>query len=541
MSIKKRKTRILLCNEASFMNSGYANYGRELLYGLYKTGKYEIAELGCYATVEDHRGQGLPWKFYPNAVSSKDERYAKYTSNQANSFGFWRFDLTCLDFKPNVVIDIRDPWMFEFESFSPLKEFYHWMIMPPVDSIPQKTEWLNTFSLADIVMPYTQWAAKALSSLEGKNLHNQITPAGVNHNIFKPIANIKEKFNIDTDSFVIGAVMRNQRRKLIPSLMELFNKIESGTEKKCLLYLHTTYPEMIGWDLPQLLLEHNIINKVLFTYSCKKCNHCFPSVFRGVQTYCKKCNEHAATMPSTTNGVEESKLAEIYNIFDVFLQYAICEGFGLPQIEAGACGVPVCSVDYTAMSEVVRNIGGYPIAVNQIFRELESNAYRAYPNQEDAFKIVLNILNMSSIDRTLLKESIRKQTIENYSWDTTINVWENAIDSLDLSNKREWSDKTRFTIPPVVDLDYSLSAFDLSKYICENILKDKNVLFSEFCQKSIREVDLGVTKSGNGFSSTTKETLVKHLEQYANHKVFIDDIRLSNNAIMEDFIEYARG
>jgi glycosyltransferase involved in cell wall biosynthesis len=534
------KKKILLCNEASFMNSGYANYGRELLQGLYDTNKYEIAELGCYATVEDSRGKKLPWKFYPNAVSQKDDRYSKYSSSTSNTFGFWRFDLVCLDFKPDVVIDIRDPWMFEYQSFSPLKEFFHWIIMPPVDSTPQKNEWINTFKLADVVIPYTDWAKKSLKILENQNLYTKTAPAGVNHNIFKPIANIKTKYNLN-DYFIIGAVMRNQRRKLIPSIMEVFKQVIKQTDKQCLLYLHTTYPELVGWDIPQLLVEHNIIDKVLFTYLCKTCRHYYPSVFRGAQTFCPKCDNYSCVLSGTGDGIKEYELAEIYNIFDVLLQYAICEGFGIPQIEAGACGVPVCSVDYTAMSEVVRNIGGYPVPAKNIFCELESHAYRAYPDDDYTTKILLDIIKMDGDSKIKLKETLRNKTIEHYDWKNTITTWIEAIDSLDSDKKRSWSDKKRFTIPPVVDIDYSLSAFELSEYICDRVINNKSLLFSEFCQKSIRDLDHGISRSNNGFEVYTKEMLVKRLEQYANHKVFIDDIRLSNNALMEDFIEYARG
>jgi hypothetical protein len=175
-----------------------------------------------------------------------------------------------------------------------------------------------------------------------------------------------------------------------------------------------------------------------------------------------------------------------------------------------------------------------------VFYELESSAYRAYPNMDAAKETLLNLINMNSIERDELRRSIRNKTVRHYSWEASINTWIEAIDSLNVDNKRPWSDKQRFIIPQVVDLDYSLSAFDLSKYICNNIIHSDSLLYSEFCQKAIRDLDLGVSKSSNGFSTFTKEMLVKNLEQYANHKVFIDDIRLSNNAIMEDFIDYAR-
>ena len=41
------------------------------------------------------------------------------------------------------------------------------------------------------------------------------------------------------------------------------------------------------------------------------------------------------------------------NTFDLYVQYANSEGFGLPQVEAAGCGIPVASVDYSAMSSVV--------------------------------------------------------------------------------------------------------------------------------------------------------------------------------------------
>jgi glycosyltransferase involved in cell wall biosynthesis len=534
------KPKILFCNEASFMNSGYANYGKELISNLYETNKYEIAELGCYATIEDSRCKNVPWIFYPNAVLPKDPRYNKYKSGSANAFGFWRFDLVCLDFKPNIVIDIRDPWMFEYQSFSPLKEFFHWIIMPPIDSVPQKPEWMNTFSLADLIIPYTNWAKKALEIFNNKNLYPHIAPAGVNTKIFKPIELAKKKYKLD-DTFVIGAVMRNQRRKLIPSIMTVFKKVSNNTNKKCMLYLHTTYPEMVGWDIPNLLIQNGIIDKVLFTYVCKNCKHYYPSVFRGSQTFCNKCNGYTCTLSGITDGVKDSELAEIYNTFDILLQYSICEGFGIPQIEASACGIPVCSVDYTAMSEVIRNIDGYPIRVNHEFLELESNAYRAYPDDNHTIETILNYMNSSYDTQSLFKTNTRNRTIENYNWEKSINTWINAIDSIDLKSKRPWNDKEKFTIPPAVEIDYSLSNFELCKYICNNIIKNKKLLYSEFCQKIIRDLDHGISRTDTGFAPFTKEMAVKQLESYANHKVFLDDIRLSNNMIMEDFIEYARG
>ena len=67
-----RKKRILFCSEATFLNTGYSTYAREILNYLHSTGKYELAELASYGERDDSRANGLPWKFYgvmPNQSS----------------------------------------------------------------------------------------------------------------------------------------------------------------------------------------------------------------------------------------------------------------------------------------------------------------------------------------------------------------------------------------------------------------------------------------------------------------------------------------
>ena len=70
------------------------------------------------------------------------------------------------------------------------------------------------------------------------------------------------------------------------------------------------------------------------------------------------------------------------NCFDVYVQYANSEGFGLPQVEAAACGVPVMGTDYSAMESVLRKLGGTPIRPAALYKELETGCYRAVPNNE---------------------------------------------------------------------------------------------------------------------------------------------------------------
>ena len=218
-----------MSNEASYLFSGYSKYGREVLSRLHKTDKYEIAEFATYASIDDRRGLSIPWLFYPNVPAQKDEAERKiYNSNGLNQFGKWRFDRVLLDFKPDVVWDIRDFWMMGYEYNSPLRDYYNWTIMPTVDSAPQQPEWVHVYSTADDVFTYSDWAIDVLDK-QGSgmvNVHGS-APPGVDHNVFTPPANKakhKEQFGLFGTAKIIGTVMRNQKRKLFPDLFIGFRK-----------------------------------------------------------------------------------------------------------------------------------------------------------------------------------------------------------------------------------------------------------------------------------------------------------------------------
>ncbi len=192
-----RKKRILWLNEASFLHTGYSVYGREVISRLHATGKYELAELAAYghpAPLEHEIGGfikefgaapmlEIPWRYYGNLPLNIPGQFEEYGSIPTNQFGEWRFESTCLDFKPDIVVDIRDWWMLEFAERSPYRPYFHWSIMPTVDSAPQQEQWLNTFINADSVMTYSEYGRDVL--LEETN--NKIKFA----NVASPGANLK--------------------------------------------------------------------------------------------------------------------------------------------------------------------------------------------------------------------------------------------------------------------------------------------------------------------------------------------------------------
>jgi glycosyltransferase involved in cell wall biosynthesis len=544
------KRKILMSNEASYLFSGYSKYGREVLARLNKTGKYEIGEFATYGSLEDHRSPSVPWKFYPNVPAEDDEQGRKeYNSHALNQFGKWRFDRVLLDFKPDIVWDIRDFWMMGYEYNSPLRDYYNWSIMPTVDSAPQQPEWVHVFSTADDVFTYSDWALDILKNNSSKllNLHKS-APPGVDYDTFTPVVNKakhKEACGLFGTAKIIGTVMRNQKRKLFPDLFIGFRKYldkckELGKDElanNTYFYMHTSYPD-VGYNIPAMLKEQGLGNKVLFTYLCKKTGKWFPSFYQGPNAYSPFSGEISAVMPNVVNGISEQSLAQIIGLFDVYVQYAICEGFGMPQVEAASCGVPVMSVDYSAMSDVVRKLKGYPIKVKKLFREMETDAYRANPDNDDLCEKLVSFFSKPESVRLRKGFEARKAVLKHYTWDQTAKIWENHFDSIELKGLQgKWNQPPRMVNEDYVPQQGTTNENFVNEAF-SSILNGRH--YQYFKMEALKNIMDGARFEGKKWNPYSRKTLEKTLKMMASNINQCEAARCGLVDIgMPDFIRYA--
>lgn len=535
--MNKRKPRILWMGEATFLNSGYGVYGRELLTRLHKTGKYEIAELGSYGFCDDVRANNIPWKYYGCMPDSQDER-ALYESNIENQWGAWRFEEVCLDFQPDIVIDVRDWWMLYFVGHSPLRRYFNWMIMPTIDSAPQIEQWLSTYIDADVVMAYSEFGKEVLQQQAGNSINfGGIASPAADYSKFKPVGD-KEKHKDDMGLHshikIVGTIMRNQKRKLYPDLLEAFKKFlieHPKAAKDVYLYLHTSYPD-IGWDIPLLIKESGIGHKILCTYVCTECKHVFPSFFSSTIQTCKNCGMPSARLPSNNMGVSTEQLADIMNLFDLYVQYSICEGFGMPQVEAAACGIPVMSVDYSAMSSVVRNIRGTPIKVARMFRESETHAWRALPNNDDLVEHMYRFFSKPESERIKKGRDTYLSCRKHYTWEKVAKTWEENIDNIEIPEHNQWQNPTPNIIEPNLNIPNNLSDEEFVRWCIVNIFGEPKETESYIALRMIRDLNYGEAIIGHGGIYYAEDSVIIDKPKYhkfGREQVVQEMLKLAEN------------
>jgi len=500
---KGYKKRILFVGEASSLNTGFSTYYRELLPRLAATNKYEIAEFGSYISDNDPRIQSFVngrWKFYGNNPTTPEEERLfnepdpHQPGQNTNQFGRWKFNHVLSDFRPDIVIDIRDWWMIAYQERSAFRKYFTWLVMPTVDSIPQKEEWIATYNGANYVAAYSDFGIDSLRKSSPKlelrfdppgksgfigidkvpgKLHPVPLRPGVDLKTFTVRdeagkAELKKKWGIKSDVPIILLVQRNQARKRISEVIRSFAMMKEMYPndefvQKAILVMHTAWPDnAMSIDFPRAVARvqtgyhgcpvhrKGIIREVNSTFMCHNpaCGDVFiaPSINlrQSPVIMCPKCGQQSARTPTTGAGITREQLSEVYGMADIMVQMSIAEGCGMPVQEAKACGTPVLVTDYAAIAEKGRlpteydhiDKAGYTVHKGG---ETMDVAYLYEEPETTCWRAMTSVDDcahkmakmISDRERlTKLRVEARECVEDNYDWDKNWKNWEFILDHL---------------------------------------------------------------------------------------------------------------
>ena len=153
-------------------------------------------------------------------------------------------------------------------------------------------------------------------------------PHGLDFEVWKPAedrAALREARGIDPGAFIVGVNAANNDaiRKAAPEMLLAFAKFHSS-HPDAILALHTGVHCDGGQDLEAVAENLGITDAVMVVDQYRY----------------------------TAGLITEADLCEWYNAVDVLLAATYAEGFGLPIVEAMACGTPVITTKCSSMEEL---------------------------------------------------------------------------------------------------------------------------------------------------------------------------------------------
>lgn len=162
-------------------------------------------------------------------------------------------------------------------------------------------------------------------------------PHGVDTTVFYPrpeIRNdVRDALEVPHDAFLVGMVAANKGssqlpRKSFPQAFDAFARF-AETHEDAYMYVHT---DATG-AMPQNGIDLGTLAEAV---GCPEGRVRFPP-------------------PSAWHlGIPRTAVADLYPAFDVLLNPSMGEGFGIPILEAQACGTPVIASDHSAMTELTQ-------------------------------------------------------------------------------------------------------------------------------------------------------------------------------------------
>jgi len=325
--------KILYISHSPSLKTGFGMVSRHICQGFHARGA-EIVCLGSGQTEEGFDPSPFPFKIRP--VPRED--YTGWTlfpsmlRDEKPDLIFLNFELmACAEWINIILRETRRV---------PILLYYS------IEGFPIYKPWHVPIKLADAAVTYTRFGSEKTKVAVGREVPHLYH--GVDRQTFFPLPEeqreaIKEKLGW-SGRFVVTFVGVNRLSKQQPKLIEAISLLRQQGMEDIYCYLHCHPFEKHrygGWNLAEIANVRGVADRIIFRDGSA-------ADFLARQ----KSKEKIAEPPPSAS------LMERYNATDLYLHPSKVEGFGLPLIEAMACGIPLAHTDDgSVMNEICGEVG----------------------------------------------------------------------------------------------------------------------------------------------------------------------------------------
>jgi glycosyltransferase involved in cell wall biosynthesis len=288
-----------------------SNYGHE---GINSTFRTDFGDIPLYA-----RGNEV----YSNDVAPAHHKHWKAINPK----------------QPDLMITLYDVWVLNSKAYDSIP-IASWTPIDHNPVPPGVLQWLKKDNVTPLAM-----SKFGLDQINKAGVEGHYIPHSIDTKVFKPTDTIgemsaQEFMGFKDDEFIVGMNAANKasgiiHRKAFGENMMAFAML-CRKYPDAILYIHTDASSQHGWNLMALAQLLGIpIDNLAFPD---------PLAYR--------------------YGMTRETLAGIYSQMDVMLATSYGEGFGVPTVEAQACGVPVIVSNFAASPELVGDgwvVNGQPL------------------------------------------------------------------------------------------------------------------------------------------------------------------------------------
>jgi len=303
------------------------------------------------------------------------------------------------DVRDGLVVTLMDVWVLAPEIVQSLNAVC-WV---PVDHDPAPDGVVGFFQRSGAIpIAMSKFGQKQLEEFDPLYV-----PHAIDTSLYRPIPRdeARDRTKLPKDRFIVGMVAANKgnpSRKCFAEALLAFKRFHSMNPDAA-LYLHTEMTgQFQGVDLGKLIKGVGLPEGSVFV-----------------------ADQDRVVM----NPLGPDAMAHFYSAFDVLLSASAGEGFGIPVLEANACGVPAIVTDFSAQPEVC----GAGWTVNYSPYWTTQNSWQAHPDVNDIVDALKQACRMDDRGRENMARKAREHALT-YDVDTVFT--EHMLPALAEAEKR---------------------------------------------------------------------------------------------------------
>jgi glycosyltransferase involved in cell wall biosynthesis len=281
--------------------------------------------------------------------------------------------------RDGMVVTLMDVWVLDAKLMSRF-DTVSWV---PVDHEPCPPAVMSYFRQSGAIpLAMTRFGMEEVAEFDPLYV-----PHGVDTTVFRPVEGVREhSTEVSPDQFVVGMVAANKgnspSRKSFVAALQAFAEFYR-THDDAVLYLHTDLEGLYGHGVPLLpVLEAVGLPEKAVRVASQYAIHFKPD------------SPHL--------------MAALYSALDVLLSPSMGEGFGIPIVEAQACGTPVITTDFSAMREVTG--AGWRVGGSRFWTGQQS--WQVLPEVSDIVEALKRCYSMSKAEAAQVSEQARTHALQ---------------------------------------------------------------------------------------------------------------------------------
>lgn len=388
---EQKKIKVLAYCDAPTCATGFGTVSRNILMGLYNTGRYEIEILGINYWGDPY---DLPMKIWPVGTNSQRDPYGRkkicsMIPQMQYDILFFLQDTFILEFLPELISSLHAKGKNQKS-----------IVYIPIDGVP-KEQWIHNVNVCDHLIAYSKFGEGEMKKACSVVKPIQVVPHGINTSDYfvvnkDEVASFRgQYFGSSADKFIFTNVNRNQQRKDIPRTIAAFAEFRKEV-KDSILYLHMAQKDQ-GWDLTEVVKSYglNTTTDVIF-----------PQRFGPNQGYPREI------------------VNLIYNASDCVVSTSLGEGFGLAWIESMATKTPVIMPNNTTITEFINEDNGYLVKSGT-----NPSLFTTLPNDNEVIRSLIDVEDMAEkmLDVYNNPEEAKRRAENAYNWVTMKMDWQRNI------------------------------------------------------------------------------------------------------------------